>query len=103
MSSVELNEEFAKNNSTVLSGVVVAVADLLIHPEKKAELKDKICVVDKQATRHDLEAILSYVTKIYGVEDACEFKQAANKQFPLASAFLPENQQTKETEDEDAN
>lgn len=87
LSPDELNAEYGKNNSSVLSLVAVARADLLIHPDKKGELKDKICVVDKQATRQDLETILSIVSRTYGPEEVSAFQEAASKQFPLASAF----------------
>merc|ERR1712137_86284 len=87
-SPAEINAEYGKQNSeNVLSQFSVAMAELLISPDKKDALKERLTTVDPKATREDCETILPFIEKIYGANEINSFCEQAHKKFPFVSMF----------------
>jgi len=88
VSAAELNAKYASDNSdSVLSQASAARAEILINPDNKESVKERISNIPPNATRKECEIILPFVQELYGEAEATTFKQKAHEKFPLASAF----------------
>jgi len=88
LSASELNKKYSDANSGVLSQFAVARSELLINPDSKESLKERITAFPDAATRKECETILSYIQDLYSDSEAVTlFKQKAHEKFPLANAF----------------